>query len=149
MLQYKSALTAVRDDFNPIISAGKLTQQWIVDSYLQAGANNLTFIRTHQQQLRTELYQGFADHLENAAQNAVVKAGIPVNLPSSFEGSPRNMRERCADAVSTFDKYVAPDLFITFTANPEWPEITENLRPSEHTTDRPDLLVRVFNLKLK
>ncbi|GBM94272.1 hypothetical protein AVEN_61227-1 [Araneus ventricosus] len=32
MLQYKSALTAVIDDFNTIISAGKLTQQWIVDS---------------------------------------------------------------------------------------------------------------------
>ncbi|GBN55570.1 hypothetical protein AVEN_94499-1 [Araneus ventricosus] len=46
-------------------------------------------------------------------------------------------------------RYGAPDLFITFTANPKWPEITENLRPSEHTTDRPDLLARVFNLKLK
>ncbi|GBN42708.1 hypothetical protein AVEN_52571-1 [Araneus ventricosus] len=59
------------------------------------------------------------------------------------------MTERCADAMSIFGKYSAPDLFITFTANPKWPEITENLRPSEHTTDRPDLLVRVFNLKLK
>ncbi|GBM13515.1 hypothetical protein AVEN_82786-1 [Araneus ventricosus] len=88
MLQYKSALTAVIDDFNPIISAGKITQQWIVDSYLQVEANNLNFIRTHQQQLRTELYQGLADHLENAAQNAVVKARILVILPSSFEGSP-------------------------------------------------------------
>ncbi|GBL99575.1 hypothetical protein AVEN_68837-1 [Araneus ventricosus] len=48
MLHYKSALTAVRDDFNTIISAGKLTQQWIVDSYLQVEANNLNFIRTHQ-----------------------------------------------------------------------------------------------------
>lgn len=35
MLQYKVAQTAIRDDFNPILSAGKLTQQWIVDSYLQ------------------------------------------------------------------------------------------------------------------
>ncbi|GBM27572.1 hypothetical protein AVEN_97086-1 [Araneus ventricosus] len=59
------------------------------------------------------------------------------------------MRERCADAMSIFAKYGAPDLFITFTANPKWPEITENLRPSEQTTDRPDLLARVFNLKLK
>ncbi|GBM60844.1 hypothetical protein AVEN_179000-1 [Araneus ventricosus] len=74
MLPYKSALTAVRDDFNPIISAGKLTDQWIVDSYLQVEANDLNFIRTHQQQLRTELYQGLADHLKNAAQTAVVKA---------------------------------------------------------------------------
>ncbi|GBM30630.1 hypothetical protein AVEN_18321-1 [Araneus ventricosus] len=149
MLQYKSALTAVVDDFNPIISAGKLTQQWIVNLYLQVEANNLNFIRTHQQHLRTELYQGLMDHLENEAQNAVVRAGIPVILPSSFEGSPRNMRERCADAMSIFGKYGAPDLFITSTDNPKWPEITENLRPSEHTTGRPDLLERVFNLKLK
>lgn len=35
MLQYKVAQTAIRDEFNPILSAGKLTQQWIVDSYLQ------------------------------------------------------------------------------------------------------------------
>ena len=34
LLQYKVAQTAIRDEFNPIISAGKLTQQWIVDSYL-------------------------------------------------------------------------------------------------------------------
>ncbi|GBM09783.1 hypothetical protein AVEN_101821-1 [Araneus ventricosus] len=61
ILQYKSALTVVLDDFNPIISAGKLIRQWIVDSYLQVEANNLNFIRTHQQQLRTELYQGLAD----------------------------------------------------------------------------------------
>ncbi|GBO20141.1 hypothetical protein AVEN_35894-1 [Araneus ventricosus] len=60
---YKSALTAVRDDFNPIISAGKLTQQWIVGSYLQVEANNLNFIRTHQQQLRTVLWHRLADHL--------------------------------------------------------------------------------------
>ncbi|GBM18996.1 hypothetical protein AVEN_1608-1 [Araneus ventricosus] len=59
------------------------------------------------------------------------------------------MRERCAVAMSIFAKYGAPDLFITFTANPKWPEITENLRQSEHTTDSPDLLARVFNLKLK
>ncbi|GBL92128.1 hypothetical protein AVEN_91480-1 [Araneus ventricosus] len=127
MLEHKSALTAVRDDFNPIITAGKLTHQWIVDSYLQVGANNLNFIRTHQQQLRTELYQGLADHLENVGQNAVVKAGIPVILPSSFEGSPQNTRERCVDTMSIFAKYGSPDLFITFTANPKWPEITENL----------------------
>ncbi|GBM30515.1 hypothetical protein AVEN_233301-1 [Araneus ventricosus] len=59
------------------------------------------------------------------------------------------MRERCWDAMSIFGKYGAPDLFITITANPKWPEITENLRPSEHTTDSPDLLSRDFNLKLK
>ncbi|GBO45843.1 hypothetical protein AVEN_200595-1 [Araneus ventricosus] len=59
------------------------------------------------------------------------------------------MRELSADAMSIFAKYGASVLFIKFTANPKCPEIIENLRPSEQTTDRPDLLARVFNLKLK
>lgn len=34
-LQYIAYHTAIRDTFNPKMSAGKLTQQWLVDSYLQ------------------------------------------------------------------------------------------------------------------
>ncbi|GBM65953.1 hypothetical protein AVEN_152169-1 [Araneus ventricosus] len=45
MLQYKTALTAIRDELNPVISAIKLTQQWIVDFYLRVEANDLNFIR--------------------------------------------------------------------------------------------------------
>ncbi|KAI9080609.1 hypothetical protein K1719_037415 [Acacia pycnantha] len=42
-----------------------------------------------------------------------------------------------------------PDIFITFTCNPMWPEITRNcdqdgLKPC----DRPEILSRIFNLKL-
>ncbi|CAK8532287.1 unnamed protein product [Lathyrus sativus] len=41
-----------------------------------------------------------------------------------------------------------PDLFITFTCNPNWPEITrllskENLKPH----DRPGIIVKVFKIK--
>ncbi len=42
------------------------------------------------------------------------------------------------------------DLFIiTFTANPEWKEITENLLENQTAYDRPDLVARVFELKKK
>ena len=148
MLQFKAALTAIRDDFSPIMSAGKLTQQWLVDSYLQVEANNLNYIRQNQKRIRTEQYQGLADHMANLAENQNVAAGVSIILPSSFEGSPRNMRERCCDAMSIFAKWGAPDVFITFTANPSWPEIVANLRPGEQTCDRPDLVARVFKLKL-
>src|SRR5258705_9259024 len=149
MMQYKAAKTAIRDYFNPIMSAGKLTQQWLVDSYLHVEANNLNYIRQNQQRLRAELRsQGLADHVANMAQNANIAAGVAVILPSSFAGSPRNMRERCCDAMSIFAKCGAPDLFITFTANPSWPEITDNFRTGEQTTDRPDLVARVFKIKL-
>jgi hypothetical protein len=40
-------------------------------------------------------------------------------------------------------------LFITFTCNPKWKEITEQLLPGQQAFNRPDLLVRVFKLKLK
>ena len=45
-------------------------------------------------------------------------------------------------------KYGKPDLFITFTCNPKWREITENLYPGQIANDRPDLVTQVFKLKL-
>ena len=40
-----------------------------------------------------------------------------------------------------------PTLFITFTANPKWDEITHELLPGQTTADRPDLVARVFYMK--
>ncbi len=42
-----------------------------------------------------------------------------------------------------------PELFITITCNPEWPETKENLKPWQRSEYRPDLIARVFILKLK
>ena len=53
MLQFKIAQTAVQNYFN-LISAGKLTQQWIVVSYLRVETNDLNFTRQHQIKLRVE-----------------------------------------------------------------------------------------------
>ncbi|XP_024889920.1 uncharacterized protein LOC112466196, partial [Temnothorax curvispinosus] len=52
-----------------------------------------------------ELYSGLMDHLDNRAQNEGIKAGIPVILPSSFMGSPRNMQDRYQDAMSLVRKF--------------------------------------------
>ena len=41
-----------------------------------------------------------------------------------------------------------PDLFITFTCNPEWPEIRNQLQPNQPPTERPDLCCKVFKAKL-
>ena len=40
-------------------------------------------------------------------------------------------------------------LFITFTTNPQWPEITASLFPGKQPSDRSDICARVFHLKLK
>src|SRR3990170_450409 len=48
--------------------------------------------------------------------------------------------------VREFEK---PSLFVTVTCNPNWPEITNELLPNQQANDRPDLVARVFKLKLK
>jgi len=41
------------------------------------------------------------------------------------------------------------DLFITMTTNPDWAEIQRELLPGQTSYDRPDLVARVFKLKLQ
>ena len=50
---------------------------------------------------------------------------------------------------SIVQEFKKPDLFITFTTNPEWKEIMENLPENQTAHDRPDLVARVFELKKK
>lgn len=116
----------------------------------QVEANNLNFIRFRQPQLRVEKYC-VMDHYEHNILEEEDDAlpGHVVILPSSFYGSPRNMRERYHDAMAIVRHIGAPDLFITITCNPHWDEIVENLFPGQNPSDRPDLIARVFCLKLK
>jgi hypothetical protein len=51
------------------------------------------------------------------------------------------------DGLANCKVYGPPDFFITFTCNPGWPEIIESFL-SLVTTDRSDIIVRVFHLKL-
>ena len=41
-----------------------------------------------------------------------------------------------------------PDFFLTFTCNPSWLEIANELLPGQQSKDRPDLITRVFKIKL-
>jgi hypothetical protein len=146
LLQYKVAQLSVREGvFNPILYGRKLFQQWVVDSYLQVEGNNLNFIRQNQKKLRVDYYKGLIDFVACGTSNTAK----PVILPSTFQGSPRNMRERYQDAMAIVTKFGKPDLFITMTCNPNWREIKDNLFEGQSPSDRPDLVARVFNLKLK
>ena len=59
------------------------------------------------------------------------------------------MTERYHDAMSIVREFGKPDLFITMTCNPNWQEIQENLFEGQKASDRPDLVSRVFSLKLQ
>ena len=75
--------------------------------------------------------------------------GKKVILPSTFIGGPRFIAQLYQDAMNLVRRFGKPDLFITFTCNPAWPEITRELLQNQTAADRPDLCARVFHLKLK
>jgi hypothetical protein len=52
------------------------------------------------------------------------------------------------DAMAICKSFGLPSYFITFTRNPNWPEIQAELIPRQTATDCPDLVTRVFRMKL-
>jgi hypothetical protein len=56
------------------------------------------------------------------------------------------MNQRYQDAMAIARHYHGFNLFITFTSNPRWEALTSELLPGQTTADRPDLVVRVFNM---
>ena len=59
------------------------------------------------------------------------------------------MHQRYLDAMAMVLRVGKPDLFITFTCNPKWPEIQNALYPGQTPSDRPDIVARVFKMYLK
>lgn len=128
-MEYYGYRFAVRNSFNPFLSAGKLTQQYFVDAYIKTEGNRLNFIKMNQSKLRAETYKCLADYLQSDAGG--IYPGKAIILPSSFQGSPRNMQQHCQDAMAIVRRYGKPDLFVTMTCNPKWKEIQENLEPNQ------------------
>ena len=139
----------MHDNFSSIHLSRLLFQQYLVDAFIKIEVNELTYIRTHQSQLCVESYQGLMDHIERRAHTENVNVGCIIILPSSFENSQRNIYQKFQDAMTIVTKHGKPDIFLTITANPRWPEIQDNLLPHQSANDRPDIVSHVFNLKLK
>ena len=50
--------------------------------------------------------------------------------------------------MTVVSRYGKPDFFLTMTCNPKWREIQECLAPGQVAVDRPDVVARVFKLKV-
>ncbi|XP_050256589.1 uncharacterized protein LOC126702031 [Quercus robur] len=132
-----------------LILGRRLRQQFLVDAYTCVEEYRLIWVRNHQLQLRSEVYFGIKDAVFRG-DTTPSSVGKRVVLPSSFTGSPRYMIQNYQDAMSICRWAGYPDLFITFTCNPKWPEIESflSLIPAQRPEDRPDIIARVFKIKL-
>ncbi|KAF0688715.1 Uncharacterized protein FWK35_00039352, partial [Aphis craccivora] len=136
--------------FSLLHAGGFLLQQYVCDQYVRMEANNLRYTRDNQRALFADAYQGLVDHINQQLHvDEIDSVGRRMILPSTFVGGPRYMKQCYHDAMAIVRKYGKPDLFITFTCNPKWPEIVENIPSWLKANDRPDLVARVFHAKLK
>jgi hypothetical protein len=130
-----------------LLSSRRLFQQFLVDGYTMLESERLQWLRGHQSKLRVAKYNNLADQTQNNEVQGV-NTGKRVIMPSSYVGGPRFMEQLYFDGMAICSKVGFPDLFITFTCNPNWPEIQRLLIPlRQKAHDRPDIISRVFKLK--
>ena len=131
---------------NSLHRYGKLWQQYMVDSWAKVESNDLNYIRHNQKTLRSACISGLEEAMDKGEVDRVGKEYI---LPASHTGSVKWFHSKYQDAMSIVQEFKKPDLFITFTTNPKWFEIEENLFENQTAYDRPDIVARVFELKKK
>lgn len=143
--QYYSYRIACHPDQLNLQKGGKLWQQYVVDAYCKVEECKLSFLRRNQKALRAESYSVLNYSMGNENPSRV---GRRVILPSSFIGGPRSQQQHFQDSMSIVSAFGKPDLFVTFTCNPNWREIQDQLLPGQNFHDRPEIVARVFRLKL-
>jgi hypothetical protein len=58
------------------------------------------------------------------------------------------MQQLFQDSMCLVTHFGKPDLFVTFTANSRWEEVTAALFTDQTVADRPDIIARVCDLNL-
>jgi len=143
---YRYRLHTRANETDLLFRCQRLFQQYLVDAWAACDQNKLSWLRSHQSNIRADVYNGLVDivHCQDLDPGLV---GRSVILPSSYTGGDRFMQQLFQDSMAIVRHFGRPTLFITFTANPKWEEITNELLPGQTSIDRPDLVARVFHLK--
>src|ERR1700749_2361487 len=116
----------------------RLLQQYVVDAWASIEESELNWVRENQKKIRADLYDGLRDAMRGAEDIDMSNMGKRIVLPASHPGSSRHMYQLFQDSMAIARHCGKPDLFITMTANPNWPEIQDNLFTYENDDDDPD-----------
>ena len=153
LLQWSRHLLMHRDTVTFIQKCERLSLEFYCDMYAQHEARLAAFHSLPRQQAmyRCASYAAVHDQLQrDGGDNSNLNnVGRPMILPSSFVGSPRFYHQLYLDAMALPCRYHKPDLFITITCNPNWPEIAAAVPAGSHWRFHPDIVGRAFMMKFK
>ncbi|CAE1327932.1 unnamed protein product [Acanthosepion pharaonis] len=130
-----------------MVREGQLFLQFAVDMAAKMESERLGLIKLNQSKLRTDSYIHLRDGLRSDGDPR--NLGKPCILPCSYTGGPQYMHERTQDAMTYVRHCGRPYLFVTFTCNPKWVDITRELFPGQQYSHRPRVIARVFRLQLR
>ena len=149
MLEWARYLLMRRDDLSLIHLCGKLSLEFFCDVWSSIECRNLDYLASGaiQSQFRMARYNSLMDQLNCDGGHNIHRTGAPVLLPSSFAGSPRWYHALYLDALALPTAFHLPDLFVTVTFNPDWPELARMLPAHADIHDHPDVVARVFWLR--
>ncbi|XP_058768606.1 uncharacterized protein LOC131642370 [Vicia villosa] len=137
-----------RKEAKTLLYSRRLFQQFLVDGYAMMESERLNWLRDNQSKLRVGKYNNLAAQTDCDTRNEHQKRGKRVVLPSTFVGSKRYMDQLYFDGMAISSQLGFPDLFVTFTCNPNWPEIKRALSGTGlQPHDRPDIISKVFKIK--
>ncbi|RZB47105.1 hypothetical protein D0Y65_050939 [Glycine soja] len=110
-------------------------------------SERLSYVRNNQKKLRVDKFYSLQQS-SDAGNTEGLSQGKRIILPSTFVGNPRYMDQLYFDGIAICSHVGFPNLFITFTCNPNWPEIHRLLTPLNLTSiDRPEIISQIFKLK--
>jgi hypothetical protein len=145
MLEWARYLIMRRSSSSLLHLGGKLTLEFLCDVWSSVEGQNLSYLSTGavQSHFRSSRFCTLMDQM-HADRGNLNQVGAPVLLPASFTGSPRWYHALYHDALALPAAYHLPDLFITVTFNPEWPELARMMPAQSSVHDHPDVVARVF-----
>ncbi|CAF1965207.1 unnamed protein product [Brassica napus] len=146
---YAFRLQEQKNESHSLLHARRLFQQFLVDAYTTIESNRLRYLKFNQSTLRSDSYDSIKES-ERAGKTDMHDQGSEFLLPATFTGGPRYMKNNYLDAMTICKHFGFPDLFITFTCNSKWPELTRFLKKRRlKAEDRSEIVCRIFKMKLE
>ena len=126
-------------------STNRLFSEYFVDMYSRMVDERVQFWKSDHVQGRIASYREYDQAVSSNMDTSDIGR---VHLPAGVNGSLRKSRMQVNNAMKLVDVYGKASFFITLTTNPNWPDIQRHLLRNQTAYDRPDIVNRVFKIKL-
>ena len=119
--------------------------EFVVMAFLRVQDQKIGWVRQNKK-IRAKIHKNVSKHIA-AGDIEGFNHGRKIILPASYYGSVRWYRLKNLESMPIVREKGKPHLFITMTCNPKHPLILKALPRGASSSDRPDIVLWVFDNK--